>query len=94
MTSNYCPCSGLGLESVTLVVDRPYYPSAGERTERKKTGVCPCACGEKGYKKPMTGEERIRMLKAKIAGNCCAGEGTPRLCTPQLCAWPANLATR
>lgn len=53
---------------ITLVVDRPYYPSAGERTERKKMGLCPCA---DPVKRQLTGEERVQMLKAKLTGNCC-----------------------
>lgn len=89
MSGTTCPCSGLGSDAVTLVVDRPYYPSGSDRIERKKTALCPCACAGKTYKRPMTGEERIRMLKAKIAGNCCSAEECPGRC-----AWPANWKTR
>jgi hypothetical protein len=80
--SSYCCDSG-----VVLVVDRPNQLTQSERVERKKTCLCPCGCPTRAGR-PMTGEERIRMLKAKIVGNCCAPLGT--VCDVSQRAYPTN----
>lgn len=61
-----CSCRDVRLPQVP----REYFMSAGDSTERKKTCLCPCACPPVAGK-PMTEAERMRMLKAKIVGNCC-----------------------
>jgi hypothetical protein len=70
-----CPCP----ESTIEQVGRVFYPSHGDRIERKKFVAI------SKEQRSLTGEERILRIKARVAGNYCDPSG---------CAWPANWVTR